>query len=345
MVNSHFADFPLGGHFIAGNRWFEFWVPSSTYWDSSITNSRHSNQLIYEMLNPIYTTGGSWENLGIFSKRKFCGGGGGLIRRLGQRRFSSNSSISVKSCASLKELMKINKNIKYFNTKLIHIISDPEILILAYEVIKSKSRNLSGSDFITLDAISLDWFTEVAKTLKAGKYKFKDARCVYCSKRKKNSDGSQEFRSLTISSPRDKIVQQAIYFILNAIYEPSFLDVPHGSRLNRRNYSALEILKFRFVGVKWCIKSDIENNFSSISHKILLNILKKRIGCSKLFALIKNSIKANFKENKTFCQSNQGLSQGNVTSPILNNIYLHEFDLFISSVMESFYRGKQRRIQ
>jgi group II intron reverse transcriptase/maturase len=338
------ADLPLDDNFTAGNKLFEFWVSTRMYWNSLITNSRYSNQLVYGMRSPKYIIGESWRNLGNSKGRKSYGCGG-LVRRLGQRRFSSNSSISDDSCASLKELMEINKDTKHFNTKLIHIISDPEVLILAYEIIKSKPGNSTpGSDSIILDNINLDWFIEAAKILKAGKYKFKPARRVYIPKSgKKNSDKSQDFRPLTISSPRDKIVQQAIYLILNAIYEPSFLDVSHGSRPNRGNHSALEFLKFRFNGVKWCIKADIESNFPSISHKILLNILKKRIGCSKFLALVKDSIKAGFKENKKFYGSNQGLFQGNVTSPILNNIYLHEFDLFMSFLMKFFYKGKQRR--
>ena len=340
----HPADLPPDDNFTAGNRLFEFWVSTRMYWNSLIANLRCSNQLVFGVHEPTYTIYGSWRNLGILPKRKICGGGG-LVRRLGQRRFSSNSSISENSCASLKELMEINKDTKHSNTKLIHILSDPEVLILAYEIIKSKPGNLTpGSDSTTLDNINLNWFTETAKILKAGKYKFKPARRVYIPKPgKKNSDGSQKFRPLTISGPRDKIIQQTIYLILNAIYEPSFLDVSHGSRPNLGNHSALEFLKFRFNGVKWCIEADIENNFPSISHKILLNILKNRIGCSKFLSLIKNSIKAGFKENKKFYQSNRGLFQGNVTSPILNNIYLHEFDLFIFSLMESFYKGKKRR--
>ena len=296
------------------------------------------------MRSPKYNISGIRGNLGNSIRRKSYEGGG-LVRRLGQRRFNSNSNISENSCGSLKELMNINKNTKHFNNKLIHIISDPETLILAYEIIKSKPGNLSpSSDSSTLDSINLNWFTETGKLLKAGKYKFKPARRVYIPKQgKKNPDGSQEFRPLTISSPRDKIVQQAIYLILNAIYEPSFLDVSHESRPNRGNHSALEYVKFHFNGVKWCIKGDIESNFPSISHKILLNILKKRIGCLKFLSLIKKSIKAGFKENKKFFQSDKGLFQGNVTSPILNNIYLHEFDLFVSSFGKSFYKGKERR--
>ena len=338
------ADLPLDDSFTVDNRLFELWDPTRMYWISLITSSRCSNQLVYKMRSPKYDFGGIRGNLGNSVGRKFYESGG-LVRRLGQRRFNSNSSISDNSCASLRELININKNTKYFNTKLIHIISDPEILILAYEILKSKPGNLSpGNDSITLDRIDLNWFSETSKILKAGKYNFRPARRVYIPKQgRKNSDGSQEFRPLTISSPRDKIIQQAIYLILNAIYEPSFLDVSHGSRPNRGNHSALEYIKFHFNGVKWCIEGDIESNFPSISHKILLNILKKRIGCSKFLSLIKRSIKAGFKENNKFFQSNRGLFQGNVTGPILNNIYLHEFDLFVYSLGESFYKGKQRR--
>lgn len=333
------ADLSLDNSFTAGNRLFEFWVSIRTYWNSLITNSRSSNRLIYGMRGPKYIIGESLKNLGNSKEQKFYEIGG-LVRRLGQRRFSSNSSISDNSCVSLKELMKINKNSKHFNTKLIHIVSDPKVLILAYEIIKSKPGNLTlGSD-----ASSLDWFTEMGKTLKAGKYKFKPARRVYIPKwGKKNSDGSQEFRSLTISNLNDKIVQQVIYLILSAIYEPSFLDVSHGLRPNLGNHSALEYIKYRFNGVKWCIKADIESNFNSVSHKILLNILKKRIGCSKFLALIKSSIKVGFKENNKVYQSNLGLLQGNITNPILNNVYLHELDLFMCFLMKSFNKGKQRR--
>ena len=340
------ADLLQDDNLIAGNRLFKFWVSTSANWNLLITNLRCSNQLVYRMRSPKCSIGESWGNLGNFIVRKFYGKDGNFVRRLGQRFFSSNSNISENLCVSLKELMKINKDTKHFNTKLIHIVSDPEVLILAYEIIKSKSGNLTpGSDSTTLDKITLEWFTKVSKVLKAGKYKFKPARRVYIPKQgRKKADGSPKFRSLTISSPRDKIVQQAIYLILNAIYEPFFLNVSHGSRPNRGNHSALEYLKFHFNGVKWCLDSDINDNFPSVSHKILLNILKKRICCSKFIALIKKSIKSGFKDNNKFYQSNKGIFQGNVTSSILNNIYLHELDLFIISLMKSFNKGKQRKI-
>jgi hypothetical protein len=48
-------------------------------------------------------------------------------------------------------------------------------------------------------------------------------------------------------------------------------------------------------------------------------------------------------EDGKFFASNKGLFQGNITSPILNNVYLHELDLFMVKLIESFNQGKYRR--
>jgi retron-type reverse transcriptase len=236
--------------------------------------------------------------------------------------------------------VKLNKeNNQLANDKLIHIVADPEVLILAYEAVKSNPGNSTpGVDAQTLDGIDLNWVQDTSKLLLAGKFKFKAARRVYIPKK-----GSEKKGPLTISSPRDKVVQQAMYLVLNAIYESSFLDVSHGSRPGRGTHTALKSIKSKFQGVRWCIEADIESNFPSISHDILLSLLSKRISCAKFLALIKNSIKAGYVEDKTFKESNKGLFQGNVTSPILNNVYLHELDVFMDGLCEEFTKGNQRR--
>jgi len=288
---------------------------------------------------PKYIFGGILGTTGHPKGRKLYGGGDS-VRESGFRRFSSGTNISEQSCVGLQELMKINKNnLDFVNDKLIHLVADSKVLILAYEIIKSNPGNMTpGTDSSTLDKIDLDWISTVSKLLLAGKYEFKPARRVYIPK-----PGKNDARPLTISSPRDKVVQQAIYLVLNAIYEPSFLDSSHGSRPRRGTHTALKDIKFKFQGVKWCIEADIESNFPSIDHQILLTLLKKRISCSKFLALIKKSIKAGYMENRKLVPSNKGLFQGNVTSPILNNIYLHQLDLFMSDLAESFNTGKNRR--
>jgi group II intron reverse transcriptase/maturase len=241
----------------------------------------------------------------------------------------------------LEELKKVNKeNLKHINDKLIHIVSDVNILILAYEYIKSNPDNFTPSiNPITLNKIDLEWFYNVSNKLKAGKYNFSPARRLYISK----PGNEKKKRPLTISSPCDKIVQKAILFILEAIYEPSFLDYSHGSRPGRGTHTALKHIKYKFKESKWCIEADIENNFQNINHKILMNLLKKRITCPKFLSLIKNSIKAGYVEEEKFFESNIGLFQDNITSPILNNVYLHELDLYMDRFINLYYFGKKRK--
>lgn len=333
------AHLPLDINSITCNGLFRSWISTRMYRDPLITDPEHCYQQVYMEQRPKYTYGGI---LGTMGHPKWLKpyGGGDSVRESGFRRFSSVANINEKSCVGLKELMELNENnSEYINDKLIHIVSDTNILILAYEIIKSNPGNSTpGIDPTTLDKIDSNWFTTVCTKLKAGKYLFKPARRIYISK-----PGKKSKRPLTISSPRDKVVQQAIYLVLNAIYEPSFLYSSHGSRPNKGTHTALKDIKSKFQGVKWCIEADIESNFPNIDHKILLNLLSKRIVCSKFLALIKKSIKAGYKEDGNFFDSNKGLFQGNITSPILNNIYLHPLDLFMSDLTESFNQNKYRR--
>jgi retron-type reverse transcriptase len=171
----------------------------------------------------------------------------------------------------LEKLVNRNRlNKQLINDKLIHIVANPEVLVLAYETIKSKPGNETpGFDAQTLDGIDFNWVQNTSELLLAGKYKFKAARRVYIPKKGKNKK-----RPLTISSPRDKVVQQAMYLVLSAIYEPSFLECSHGSRPGKGTHTALKSIKLKFQGVKWCIEADIDSNFPSISHKILLSLLE-----------------------------------------------------------------------
>jgi group II intron reverse transcriptase/maturase len=333
------AHLPLDINFITCNKLFGLWLSSRMYGKSMITDPEHCYQQIYVKQRPNYTYGGILGTMRHPKGRKPYGGGDS-VRESGFRRFSSVTNINEQSCVGLKDLIEINKNnVGLVNNKLIHIVADPKVLILAYEIIKSKPGNMTrGVDSTTLDNIDLNWVVTVSQQLKAGKYKFNPARRVYISK-----PGKKEKIPLTISSPRDKVVQQAIYLVLNAIYEPSFLDASHGFRSNKGTHTALKDVKLKFQGVKWCIKADIENNFPNIDHKILLTLLGKRISCPKFLALVKKSIKAGYMEDKKFVVSNKGLFIGNVTSPILNNIYLHQLDLFMSDLIESFNKGKNRK--
>jgi hypothetical protein len=149
------ADFPSGSNFTAGNRLFGPWISTSLHWNPLVTGSWLGNQSTFGMHSSKYISG-IRGNLGTTMGRKTYGDGG-FVRRPGQKYFGSNFNISDFSCVSLKKLMKVNYNLVYFNEKFIHIISDPEILILWYKIIKSNSGNFTPAiDWQTLDNIKLD---------------------------------------------------------------------------------------------------------------------------------------------------------------------------------------------
>jgi hypothetical protein len=51
-------------------------------------------------------------------------------------------------------------------------------------------------------------------------------------------------------------------------------------------------------------------------------------------------MKAGYFEDNKFIESNVGVLQGDVTSLNLNNIYLHELDVFMNNLYHDFRKGK-----
>jgi len=232
--------------------------------------------------------------------------------------------------------------------KIIHSIADLKTLTLAYELIKSKPGNTAkGTTPETLDGIELSYLENISKKIRSGKFKFNlcqnlcqnPARRIWISK-----PGKTEKRPLGIASPREKIVQKAMELVLNSIYEPSFLNYSHGFRPSRSCHSALKFIDTQFKGAKWFIEADITKCFDSISHKRLMEILSKRIGCQKTLALIRSSLQAGYVEiGGTSERSRLGTPQGSVLSPLLCNIFLHQLDVFMDKLMETYNKGKRRR--
>lgn len=102
----------------------------------------------------------------------------------------------------------------------------------------------------------------------------------------------------------------------------------------------------QFKNAVWVIEGDINKFFDTVNHDILLQLLRKTISCDKTLALIKSALKAGyFLDKKCNSQHRQGLGtpQESIISPILANIYLHEFDLFMMELMDFYNKGKRRR--
>ena len=136
---------------------------------------------------------------------------------------------------------EIAKQLKFQDgrcTNAFEIIAKYETLIMAYESIKSNPGNMTkGVDDETLDGITEDWFKATSRSLLLEEFKPRPARRVYIPK------PNGKMRPLGISSPRDKIVQQAVKLVLDCVIEPLFLDSSHGFRPKRGTHTALKAIR------------------------------------------------------------------------------------------------------
>lgn len=245
----------------------------------------------------------------------------------------------VNDCVNRLQKIKLYKKNKRYRGLTRDFLTDPNFLVLAYLQIKSKSGNMTASvNKETLDGINKNWFINAANSIKINKYKFKPAKIINIPKT--SSDG---LRPLTIGSPRDKIIQKAINIIINQIYEHEdkiFLEVSHGFRPSHSVHTALQQIKTKWTGLYWFIETDIEKAFDQVHRNVLMNLLEKKIKDQRLTDLIRKMFNCRILTPENFyLKSVKGVPQGNVLSPLLCNIYLHELDVFMVNLTKKYHKG------
>lgn len=210
---------------------------------------------------------------------------------------------------------------------------------IAYRKLRSNPGNMTpGIKPTTLDGISSEVFNEIIASLKDETFQFSPGRRVNIPK--SSGEGT---RPLTVAPPRDKIVQEVMRMILEAIYEPTFLDFSHGFRPARGCHSALKQVKTQFGSASFIIEGDISKCFPSIDHARLVEILRERISDEKFLRLIWKSLKAGYLEFHRIQNSTIGTPQGSIISPVLSNVYLHKFDLYLAEMKKTFDKGKEAK--
>jgi group II intron reverse transcriptase/maturase len=143
-------------------------------------------------------------------------------------------------------------------------------------------------------------------------------------------------RPLGLPTFTDKLVQEVMRMILEAVYEPIFLPCSHGFRPKRSCHTALVEIKKSFTGVKWFIEGDIKGCFDNIDHHILVGLVNRKIKDAKFIQLLWKFLKAGYLEDWQYHATHSGTPQGGIISPILANIYLHELDKYAISLKRDF---------
>jgi len=202
----------------------------------------------------------------------------------------------------------------------------------------------AGTDGETLDGFSEEEINQLIEEIKTGKYQPKPVRTVYIPK------ANGKLRKLGIPSVRDKIVQEVLRMILEAIYDSPhgayFSEQSHGFRRERSTHTALKEMQGKWSGMTWLVEGDIKACFDEIDHGILIEIIRGKIHDERFVALIWKILKAGYMDIKSGegrKDSLAGTPQGGIVSPILANIYLDKLDQFVESLRNELEKGKHRK--
>jgi len=146
-------------------------------------------------------------------------------------------------------------------------------------------------------------------------------------------------RDIHKASVRDRLVHHALYRKLYPFFDRTFVSDSYSCRLGKGTHRAMN--RFRAFAYQvskndtrtcWVLKCDIRKFFASIDHETLVRILRDRITDQRLLALLANII-------GSFCSTpgvaQKGLPLGNLTSQLLVNIYMNEFDQFVKHKLKA----------
>lgn len=255
------------------------------------------------------------------------------------RRYSTGCATQTSNVSDkLHNLRERSSESLIIDRNLIGLLSKPALLETAYNNIKSKPGNMTpGITPETLDGLNWEWILETSQLLKSGNFDFTPSRRIQIPK----ASGGK--RPLSIGSPRDKIVQEAMRMILEAIYEPHFSEYSHGFRPARSCHSALKTFYTKFQGAQWLIEGDISKCFDTIDHAKLMNLIEQRIKDRRFTHYINKALKAGYFEFKVYQHNIVGTPQGSIISPILANIFLDQIDVFVENLRIEFDKGLKPR--
>ena len=204
-------------------------------------------------------------------------------------------------------------------TSLYHLINK-DLLILCHNEMDGKKA--VGVDGVTKDEYDKNLKANIeslVERLKRKSYIPKPARRVEIPK------DNGKTRPLNIYSYEDKLVQDGLRRILEAVFEPMFYNEMMGFRPNRGCHDAIKLLNVMIEEryTNWILDADIKGFFDHLNHDWIIKFVGSRIKDPNILKLLKRMLKGGIMENCIISEMEEGSGQGSVCSPIIANIYMH----------------------
>ena len=214
----------------------------------------------------------------------------------------------------------------------------PENLKLAWKRVK-KNRGKPGWDRESIAQFAKDWarnLGEIYRLLKEKRYQPPPVLRVNIPKEVDSQGRVIKTRPLGVPTVRDRIVQQSVVQIIGPIFEAIFCDCNCGYRPGRSTHTAIaQMRRYYEEGYRYVVDADIKGFFDALDHDLLMGFVREKIVDGSVLGLIRAWLKAGVMEDMKLKMVTTGSPQGGVISPLLANVYLHQFDRVM---MERGYR-------
>jgi group II intron reverse transcriptase/maturase len=228
-------------------------------------------------------------------------------------------------------------------TSLYHYLNEELLLECHREMDGKKAKGVDGvtkDDYEENITRNIEGLVERLKTMS---YRPSPVKRVYIPK----GDGKDK-RPLGIVCYEDKIVEQGLNKILQAVFEPIFLDCSYGFRPNRGCHDAIKKLNSLIEKgkISYIVDADIKGFFNNVSHEWLIKFVEHKIADANVVRLIKRFLKAGIVEGGSWEASETGTPQGSIISPTLGNLYLHyTLDLWFNKMVVPTSRGQASMVR
>jgi RNA-directed DNA polymerase len=206
---------------------------------------------------------------------------------------------------------------------LIDKVCAPATLEAAWEKVRANA-GAAGVDRQSIERFEANedlYLAELAAALRNGSYGAQPVRRVDIPK------GDGRTRPLGIPTVKDRIVQTAVKFALEPIFEATFRTASYGFRPGRGCRDALgEAAQLIADGHTIVVDADFASYFDTIPHERLMQRVEERVSDGRILGLLRDWLGQDILRGLERWTPTAGTPQGAVISPLLANIYLHPLD-------------------
>ena len=195
------------------------------------------------------------------------------------------------------------------------------------ELLRQCHTDMDGKKAVGIDGVTKEMYganleenlDKLVESLRRKSYKPQPARRVEIPK------DNGKTRPLSIYCYRDKLVQEALKRVLDAVFEPHFYDEMMGFRPKRGCHMAIKKLNvmIEMCYTNYILDADIKGFFDHLDHEWIVKFVESRIKDPNIIRLVRRMLKAGIMKDFQYEESEEGSGQGSICSPILANLYMH----------------------